>query len=136
MNPGERLRRYLERQLELLASYGALQGKIEESVREGQADLLAVQAELARRLAAECAELERAARPLAELAGGDRPRELEARLAAGREAALESSRRARASLAGALQELAARIRELASRPRTAPSPFASIGRPVLVDIRS
>ena len=137
MKPAEqRLQRYLERQLELLASYGELQGKIEESVRAGQADLLAVQAELARRLAAECAELERAVRPLAAQAGADRPRELEARLAAGREAALESSRRARASLASALQELATRIRELAARPRTPPSPFARIGRPVLVDISS
>jgi hypothetical protein len=136
MNPGERLQRYRERQLELLAAYGELQEKIEQSVRAGQADLLAVQAGEARRLAAECAELERAARPLAARAGGDRPGELEARLAVGREAALEAGRRARTLLAASLRELAARIRELQARPRTPASPFARIGRPVLVDISS
>ena len=136
MNPGERLQRYRERQLELLASYGELQGKIEESVRAGQADLLAVQAGEARRLAAECAELERAARPLAARAGLDRLSELEARLAAGRQSALEAGRRSQVLLASALQELAARIRELQARPRTPPSPFTRIGRPVLVDLRS
>jgi len=136
MNPGERLQRYRERQLDLLAAYGELQGKIEESVRAGQADLLAVQAGEARRLAAECAELERAARPLAARAGGDLPGELEGRLAAGREAALEAGRRARTSLAASLRELAARIRELQARPHTPASPFARIGRPVLVDISS
>ena len=132
MSPGERLRRYLERQLELLASYAELQGKIEESVRSGQAEQLAVQAELARRLAAECQELERAARQLAP-AG---PQGLEERLAAGREAALQAVRRSKAALSGSLQELAARIRELAGRPRTPSSPFTRIGRPVMIDIQS
>ncbi len=132
MTPAERLRRYRERQLELLVGYGELQKKIEESARAGQADLLAAQASEARRLADECAQLERAARQLAR-AGGDG---LEARLEAGREAALEAGRRSQASLAGALQELAARIRELAARPRTPPSPFTRIGQPSLVDLQS
>jgi hypothetical protein len=123
MTAGERLRRYLERQLELLASYGELQGKIEQSVQAGQTDLLAAQALEARRLATECSELHRAARQLAK-AGGKVPRELEARLAA------------QAALSGALRELAARIRDLAARPRTPPSPFTRIGRPMLVDLRS
>jgi hypothetical protein len=136
MSPAERLRRYLERQLELLASYGELQKKIEESARAGQADLLAVQAGEARRLAAECAELERAARPLAARAGGGSLSDLEARLAAGRESALEAGRRSRAALSDSLRELAARIRELQARPRTPPSPFTRIGRPMLVDLRS
>jgi hypothetical protein len=135
MTAGERLRRYLERQLELLASYGELQGKIAQSVQAGQTDLLAAQALEARRLATECSELHRAARQLAK-AGGKVPRELEARLAAGREAALAASRRAQAALSGALRELAARIRDLAARPRTPPSPFTRIGRPMLVDLRS
>ena len=132
MSPGERLRRYRERQLELLASYAELQEKIEESVRAGQAEQLAVQAELARRLAAECQELERAARQLAP-AG---PQGLEERLAAGREAALQAVRRSKAALSGSLQELAARIRELAGRPHTPSSPFTRIGRPVMIDIQS
>ena len=114
MSPGERLRRYLERQLELLASYAELQEKIEESVRAGQAEQLAVQAELARRLAGECQELERAAR----------------------QPALQAARRSQAALSGSLQELAARIRELAGRPRTPSSPFTRIGRPVMIDIQS
>jgi hypothetical protein len=135
MNPGERLRRYLERQLELLASYTELQEKIEESVRTGQAERLAAQAELARRLAGECQELELAARHLAP-PGPRRPGELEARLAAGREAALEAARRSQSALSGSLQELAARIRELAGRPRTPSSPFTRIGRPVMIDIQS
>ena len=135
MSPGERLRRYLERQLELLASYAELQEKIEESVRAGQAEQLAVQAELARRLAGECQELERAARQLAP-AGSRLPGELEARLAAGRKAALQAARRSQAALSGSLQELAARIRELAGRPHTPSSPFTRIGRPVMIDIQS
>jgi hypothetical protein len=135
MTPAERLQRYLERQLELLASYGELQGKIEESVRAGRVDLLAVQALEARRLADECSELQRAARPLAR-AGGGGSSGLEARLAAGRESALAAGRRSRAALSDSLQELAARIRELQARPRTPPSPFTRIGRPVLVDLRS
>jgi hypothetical protein len=142
MNPGQRLRRYRERQLELLASYGELQAKIEEAARAGQADLLALQAVEARRLAAECVELERAARPLAARAGaghaaeGDRLRELEARLAAGRESALEASRRSQAALSDSLRELAARLRELQARPRTPPSPFARIGQPRMIDLES
>jgi HPt (histidine-containing phosphotransfer) domain-containing protein len=134
MTPTERLRRYRGRQLELLASYGELQGKIEESARAGQADLLAAQALEARRLADECAQLERAARQLPR--AGGQPEELEARLEAARQAALEAGRRCRVSLSGALQELAARIRELQARPRTPPSPFARIGQPVMIDLRS
>jgi uncharacterized protein involved in exopolysaccharide biosynthesis len=135
MSPGERLRRYLERQLELLASYTELQEKIEQSVRAGQAEQLAVQAELSRRLAGECQELERAARHL-DPAGSRPPGELLARLAAGREAALQAARRSQAALSGSLQELSARIRELAGRPRTPSSPFTRIGRPVMIDIQS
>jgi DNA anti-recombination protein RmuC len=104
-------------------------------VRAGQADLLAAQAAEACRLAAECVQLESAARQLAR-AGGDSLRDLEARLAGTREAALESGRRSRASLSASLQELAARIRDLAARPRVPPSPFTRIGRPMLVDLRS
>jgi hypothetical protein len=68
--------------------------------------------------------------------GPRRPGELEARLAAGREAALEAARRSQSALSGSLQELAARIRELAGRPRTPSSPFTRIGRPVMIDIQS
>jgi hypothetical protein len=145
MNPGQRLRRYRERQLELLASYGELQARIEEAARAGQADLLALQAVEARRLAAECLELELAARPLAgresgagggRAAEGDRLRELEARLAAGRESALEASRRSQAALSDSLRELAACLRELQARPRTPPSPFARIGQPRMIDLES
>jgi hypothetical protein len=135
MTPAERLRRYRQRQLELLAGYGELQGKIEQSARAGEADLLAAQAAEARRLADECAQLERAARELAR-AGARRPGELEVSLEAGREAALEAGRRSQASLAGALQELRARIQELAARPRTPPSPFSRIGQPSLIDLQS
>jgi hypothetical protein len=135
MNPGERLRRYVERQLELLASYTELQEKIEESVRAGQAEQLAVQAELSRRLAAECQELERAARHL-DPADRRPPGELEARLAAGRETALQAAGRSQAALSGSLRELSARIRELAGRPRTPSSPFTRIGHPVMIDIQS
>jgi hypothetical protein len=143
MTPAERLRLYRQRQLELLAGYGELQKKIEESARAGQAELLAAQALEARRLAAECTELERAIRQLAPAArhlagrtGGDRLGALEARLDAGRESALEAGRRSQAALSASLRELAARIRELQARPRTPPSPFTRIGRPVLVDLRS
>ncbi len=136
MTPAERLQRYLRRQLELLARYGELQGKIEQSARDGQAELVAAQAMEARRLASECAELERAARPLSSRAGGDRLRELEARLAAGRESALAAGRSSQAVLSDSLRELSARIRDLAARPRTPPSPFTRIGRPMLVDLRS
>ena len=136
MRAAERLERYLERQLALLATYGELQGKIEESVRAGQADLLAVQAALARSLATEVADLQRAARPLAAFASADRLRELEARLAEKREAVLTANRGAQALLRGALGELTDRIRELAALPRTPLSPFARIGRPVLVDLHS
>jgi hypothetical protein len=135
MTPAERRRRYLERQLELLAAYGKLQHKIEQSVRAGQVDLLAAQAEESRRLADECLQLERALRQLAR-AGGERLAELEARLEAGRQAALEAGRSARASLSAGLRELADRIRELAARPHLPPSPFTRIGRPMLVDLRS
>jgi hypothetical protein len=135
MRPAARLQRYRELQLALLQTYGELQLKIEESVREGQADLLAVQAAKARSLALEFAELERAARPLAAFAGQGL-QDLEARLAGEREAALRANRDARALLGGALQELAGRIRDLAARPRTPLSPFARIGQPTLVDIRS
>ncbi len=136
MTPVERQRRYLERELELLARYGELQGKIEQSARDGQAELVAAQATEARRLAAECAELARAARPLSSRTGGDRLRELEVSLAAGRESALAAGRRSQAVVSDALRELAARIRELQARPRTPPSPFTRIGRPMLVDLRS
>jgi len=136
MTPAERLQRYLERELELLVRYGELQGKIQQYVHAGQADLVAVQAGEARRLADECAELERTARPLAARAGGDRLRELEARLAAGRESALAAGRRSQAALSDSLGELAARIRELQGRPRTPSSPFTRIGRPMLVDLDS
>jgi hypothetical protein len=133
MSPGERLRRYLERQLELLASYTELQEKIEESVRAGQAEQLAVQAELSRRLAGECQELERAARHLDPAGPGPG---LEARLAAGREAALQAAGRSQAALSGSLRELSALIRELAGRPHTPSSPVTRIGRPVMIDIQS
>ena len=150
MTPAERLRRYLERQLELLARYGELQGKIEQSARDGQAERVATQALEAQRLASECAELERAMRQLAPairqlapavrppsaLPGAGRPEELEARLAAGRQSALEAGRRSQAAVSAALGELGARLRELAARPRTPPSPYTRIGRPMLVDLRS
>jgi hypothetical protein len=136
MRPDERLQRYLERQLALLAIYGELQGKIEESVRAGEADLLAVQAVRARELASELTALERAARPLAACADGTRLRELQALLAEKREAALRAGGRTREALADSLRELAGRIRDLAARPRTPLSPFSRIGRPTLVDIRS
>ncbi len=136
MTPAERLRRYRERQLELLARYGELQAKIERSARDGQAELAAAQALEAGRLAAECAELERAAGPLSAQSGPDHPRELEERLEAGRQSALEAGRRSQAVVADSLRELAARIRDLAARPRTPPSPYTRIGRPMLVDLRS
>lgn len=136
MTAGERLQRYLERQLELLERYGELQDKIEHSAREGQAELVAAQALEARRLTGECAEVERAVRSLSARVGGDRLRELEGRLAARRESALAAGRRSQAAVSDCLRELAARIRDLAARPRTPASPFTRIGRPMLVDLRS
>jgi hypothetical protein len=135
MNPAERLEGYRERQLELLAAYGELQGKIEQSVRAERADLVAVQSGEALRLASELVELERAARHLAGFAGRE-SRQAGARLAAGRAQAVQASRRAQALLAASLEELAGRIRELAGRPRTPLSPFARIGQPALVDLHS
>ena len=135
MRPAARLRRYRELQLALLQNYGELQGKIEQSVRGGEADLLAVQAARARGLAQELTDLERAARPLEPFADRE-VREVEARLAGEQDAALRANLAARSLLGGAMQELAGRIRELAARPRMPLSPFARIGRPTLVDIRS
>ena len=128
MSPAERLERYLERQLALLAAYGELQGKIEQSVRAAEADLLAVQAARLCGLASELVELERAARRLAAFSGRE-AREAGARLAAGQAQAVQANRRAQALLARRLEELAGRIRELAGRPRTPLSPFARIGQP-------
>jgi hypothetical protein len=135
MSPAERLQRYRERQLELLACYAELQEKIEQAVRAGQAELVAAQAGEARRLAAELVALEGAARHLAAF-DGQSTRELAARVRAGQDRAVQAGRRARTLLAGALQELAAQIRELAGRPRIPLSPFARIGRPMLVDLQS
>ena len=136
MTSAQRLERYLRRQLDLLASYGELQGKIQGSIRAGAADALAAQAGAVRALTAQIAELQRACDALAPGAGDAGLEALEAALVGRREAALEANRANRALLGGAMEELRRQLQELRGRPRTAPSPFTKIGRPVLVDLHS
>jgi hypothetical protein len=138
MTSSQRLQHYLERQLELLAGYGELQGKIEESIRAGAADALAVQAGGVRALTAQLAELERAAQTLASGAAAGSPglRALRERLAAAREQVLQANRANRVLLGGAMEQLRGQLRELGARPRIPPSPVTRIGQPVLVDLQS
>jgi len=136
MTSAQRLQLYLQRQLELLASYGELQGKIGESIRSGAADALAAQTGALRALTAQIEELQRASLPLASAAAGAARRELEDRLAGARTAALEANRANRLLLGGAIEELRGQLRAMRARPRTAPSPFTRIGQPVLVDLDS
>jgi hypothetical protein len=137
MSPAPRLRRYLERQKGAFEALSAILDRQGDSIRRGEADLLAVQAAAERVAVEELAVLERSIRALRGAAGsGPALAGLEAAVEQARQSALERNRRNRELLGAALGELRRRIRELRGRPHTPSSPFTEIGRPTVVDLLS
>jgi hypothetical protein len=137
MSPEPRLRRYLERQRVAFQALSAILDRQEDSIRSGQADLLAVQAEAERSAVEAIAALERSIRALrAASVVGLAPDALEMEVEQAREAVLRRNRRNRELLGESLEGLRRRILELRSRPRIPASPFADIGRSTVVDLLS
>jgi len=137
-----RLGRYLERQRDALQGYVALLEQERGAIASGDADRLGYYAALEGELVAGLAALGRVIEPLDGLYRRTRPPEepaitgLRDTLRRLGEQARIGNQENRSLLRDRLAQLRLEITEVSRLAKPAPSPYASIGEPRLVDIRS
>ena len=137
-----RLRRYLEEQRERFLSYLYLLDQENAVIRNGDVDRIQHHVQLEQGIIGDIAALQRAIHPLEELYRRACPvaeksiLSLENSLRSLREKALVRNEENRRLLQGRLEILRQEIKEVSRRGKQAVSPFARIGEPKLIDIRS
>ena len=137
-----RLRRYLEQQRNRFASYLDLLDRQDTVIRSGEVDRLRHYVELEQAIITDILTIQRAIDPLEELyrraypLGDPSVSDLKSRLRQIREQAVTRNEQNRLLLQERLECLRLEIKEAGRRGRVPVSPFARIGEPKLVDIRS